>query len=212
MVPAWRRIVTDSRRLRLTPKLPFLLHLGRAIGRLCRMIPWLKRTKTVLGVLCLIAFVAAAYAHWPVGDPPKETVDRILVLKSEHRMLLFRTSRELKSYSISLGRNPVGPKTRAGDHRTPEGRYVVDWRNPKSKFHLSLHISYPNAHDVALAGREGVQPGGDIMIHGLQNGLGWLGRLHRFMDWTDGCIAVTDAEMDQIWGAVPDGTPIEIRP
>lgn len=95
---------------------------------------------------------------------------------------------------------------------TPEGNYVLDWRNPRSKFHRSIHVSYPSASDIAKAREEGVHPGGDIMIHGLQNGLGWIGRFHRLMDWTDGCIAVTDAKMDEIWRAIPDGTPIEIRP
>lgn len=118
----------------------------------------------------------------------------------------------LKTYKVSLGRNPIGPKTRAGDHRTPEGTYRIAWRNPQSKFHLSLHISYPGPQDIANARHDGFQPGGDIVIHGLQNRLGWIGRFHRFVDWTDGCIAVTNSEMDQIWRAVPYGTPVEIRP
>jgi len=136
----------------------------------------------------------------------------VLVFKQEHRLILLRGDTVLKTYRVALGRNPLGPKTRAGDHRTPEGLYALDWQNPQSKFHFSIHISYPNAKDVANAHRQGVQPGGDIMIHGLQDGLGWIGRFHRFVDWTDGCIAVTNAEMDQIRQAVPIGTPIEIRP
>ena len=89
---------------------------------------------------------------------------------------------------------------------------MLDSRNPQSRFHLSIHISYPNAVDVEAARRAGVRPGGAIMIHGIQNGLGWIGRFHRFWDWTDGCIAVTNSEIEEIWRAVPDGTPIEIRP
>jgi murein L,D-transpeptidase YafK len=162
--------------------------------------------------LSALVFVFVAYAAWPSGPAPSAAADKILVLKSEHKMLLMREGKILKAYKVSIGRNPIGPKTRSGDHKTPEGTYVLDWRNPKSKFHLSIHVSYPNASDSANAGRQDLQPGGDIMIHGLQNGLSWIGRFHRFVDWTDACIAVTNPEMDQIWRAVPDGTPIEIRP
>jgi len=153
-----------------------------------------------------------AYAQWPAADPTAESANRILVVKHEHKLVLLRDGRILRTYRVSLARNPVGPKMHTGDHRTPEGLYVIDWRNPQSKFHLSLHISYPNANDIQRARTLHEDPGGDIMIHGLQNGLGWIGRFHRWMDWTDGCIAVTDPEMNQIWRAVPDGTPIEIRP
>jgi len=118
----------------------------------------------------------------------------------------------LKTYKISLGTTPVGPKQRQGDHKTPEGHYVIDRRNPKSRFYRSLHISYPNADDRARAAQSEIDPGGDIMIHGLPNGFGWFGDLHLLHDWTDGCIAVSDEEMDEIWRAVPDGTPIEIKP
>jgi murein L,D-transpeptidase YafK len=167
--------------------------------------------KLLLAVLGVV-IAAVIYAMFPPGAPPAATADRVVVLKDEHQMILMRNGAALKTYKVSIGRSPIGPKTRAGDHRTPEGSYVVDWRNPKSKFHLSLHVSYPNARDIENARREGAQAGGDIMIHGIQNGLGWIGRFHRLVDWTDGCIAVTDAEMDQIWRTVPDGTLIEIRP
>lgn len=152
------------------------------------------------------------YAQWPVGRAPLGEADKVVVFKSEHIMTLLRNGVPLRTYHVSIGRNPVGAKTEAGDHKTPEGLYVLDWRNPQSKFHRSLHISYPNHQDEIRAQRLGVQPGGEIMIHGLENGLGWIGRFHRLADWTDGCIAVTDAEMDQIWVTVPNGTPIEIRP
>lgn len=121
-------------------------------------------------------------------------------------------ARVLKTYKIALGRDPDGPKVRQGDHRTPEGIYLLDRRNPNSRFHRSIHISYPESKDRAEAARLGLAPGGDIMIHGLPNGLGWLGSWHSKMDWTDGCIAVTNEEMDEIWRAVPDGTPIELDP
>src|SRR5262249_25609436 len=111
----------------------------------------------------------------------------------------------LRSYRVALGREPVGHKLCEGDGRTPEGRYVIDGRNPKSRYYLSLHISYPNAEDVARAKAAGIEPGGDIMIHGLRDGT------LREGDWTQGCIAVTDEEMDEIWALVPDGTEILIE-
>jgi murein L,D-transpeptidase YafK len=106
----------------------------------------------------------------------------------------------------------VGKKECQGDLKTPEGQYRVVGRNPKSAYHLSLRLSYPNAADVAAAKAKGCPPGGDIMIHGITNGLGWMGRLRRQVDWTLGCIAVTDEEIERIWNLVPDGTPVEIRP
>ena len=133
-------------------------------------------------------------------------------MKGQHRMLLFRDGREIGSYRVALGRNATGAKTRQGDHRTPEGDYVLDQKNVHSGFHLAMHISYPNSIDREQAARDGVEPGGDVMVHGIKNGLGWIGRLHRLVDWTDGCIALTDNEMDQFAKIVSVGTPIEIRP
>lgn len=139
-------------------------------------------------------------------------VDRVLVLKKARILRLLDRGRALKEYRVALGGEPIGPKTRQGDHKTPEGMYVLDRRNAHSKFYRSIHISYPNTADRARARRLGISAGGDIMIHGLPNGYGWIGKEHRSRDWTDGCIAVTNEEMDEIWKAVPDGTPIEIRP
>jgi murein L,D-transpeptidase YafK len=141
-----------------------------------------------------------------------EQADQVLVLKSEHTMKLLSHGNVIRTYKVALGGERVGAKQQQGDRKTPEGQYVLDRRNPLSKYHKSLHISYPNEHDKLEAAKRGVNPGGDIMIHGLPNGFGWLGALHRDHDWTDGCIAVTDKEMDEIWKLVPDGTPIEIRP
>lgn len=132
-------------------------------------------------------------------------VDRIVVNK-ERREMLLRGESVLRSYRVSLGRQPLGHKEREGDGRTPEGRYVIDRRNPKSGYHLSLRISYPNPADRARARELGVEPGGDVMIHGLKDGV------RREDDWTQGCIAVTDEEMDEIWGLVREGTPIVINP
>jgi murein L,D-transpeptidase YafK len=116
------------------------------------------------------------------------------------------------SYSVALARGGLGPKERQGDHKTPEGLYVIDSRNQSSRFHLALHVSYPNEADRERARKLRVDPGGNIMIHGIHNGLGWLGASHRLIDWTDGCIAVTDREIEDIWTLVPNGTPIEIQP
>jgi len=172
----------------------------------------IRHTAKALLVVLGLSVAAVFYALAPAGSPPSAAVDKVVVEKSVRKMFLLKNGAVLRAYAVSLGREPLGPKSRAGDHRTPEGNYRLDWRNPQGKFHLSLHVSYLNVRDVENATRDGVQPGGDIMIHGLQNGLGWIGRFHRFVDWTDGCIAVTNSEMDQIWRAVPDGTPIEIRP
>jgi murein L,D-transpeptidase YafK len=131
--------------------------------------------------------------------------DLVVVSKQKREMVLLRGENVLRTYRIALGREPVGPKRQEGDGRTPEGRYTIDRRNAKSKYHLSLHISYPDAADVARAREAGVEPGGDIMIHGLRGGVRVEG------DWTQGCIAVTDEEMDEIWGLVEDGTPIWIE-
>lgn len=138
--------------------------------------------------------------------------DRVLVLKKEHSLQLLHGAAVLRSYRIALGGDPNGPKTRQGDHKTPEGIYALDSRNAHSRFYKSIHISYPSDRDRAEARRNGVSPGGDVYVHGLPNGYRWLGASHRLKDWTDGCIAVTDEEMDEIWEAVPTGTPIEIRP
>ena len=127
-------------------------------------------------------------------------------------MELLRAGKEIKTYKIALGPNSVGPKTRQGDHRTPEGLYRIDAKNAHSRFHLSLHVSYPNADDRERARKLGVSPGGDIMIHGLPDQYAYLGALHRNYDWTDGCIAVSNAEIEEIWKLVPVGTVVEIRP
>jgi murein L,D-transpeptidase YafK len=139
-------------------------------------------------------------------------VDRVLVLKSERRMVLYSRETPVATYRIALGADPTGHKTFLGDSRTPEGPYTLDYRNEDSAFYRSIHVSYPNETDRAAAIDADVPPGGNIMIHGLPNGRGWLGPLYNLRDWTDGCIAVTNSEIEEIWRAVPNGTPIEIRP
>ncbi len=143
--------------------------------------------------------------------PAGAKADSVVVLKGNRELILYADGKLLKTYPVSLGGVPLGHKQREGDERTPEGKYRIDWRNPNSAFHLSLHISYPNSDDKARARERGANPGGDIMIHGIRNGFGWIGRLHRWIDWTNGCISVTNEEMREIWRAVPNGTPIEIR-
>ncbi|HYH00626.1 MAG TPA: L,D-transpeptidase family protein [Terriglobales bacterium] len=157
--------------------------------------------------MCLLN---AGSAHCAEPAPPK--IDKIIVLKSERKLLLVSQEAVVKTYRVALGKNPKGPKTQMGDHRTPEGSYVVDSRNPKSQYHRSLHISYPNAQDKDRARKLRKNPGGDIFIHGLPNGQGWIGKAHVLTDWTLGCIAVTNEEIEEIWRLVPNGTPIEIRP
>jgi murein L,D-transpeptidase YafK len=143
---------------------------------------------------------------------PALHADRVLVLKRERTLQLLSQGKMVRSYKVALGGDPIGPKTRQGDHKTPEGVYMLDSRNPHSQFYKSIHISYPSAREREAARQKGVSPGGDLFVHGLPNGYGWVGSSHRLKDWTAGCIAVTNAEMDEIWQAVADGTPIEIRP
>jgi murein L,D-transpeptidase YafK len=138
--------------------------------------------------------------------------DHVVVLKKERRLELLSQGKLIKTHKVALGSDPIGPKTRQGDHKTPEGSYILDSRNPHSKFYKSLHISYPSARDRAQANQGGFSPGGDVYVHGLPNGYRYIGAAHLLRDWTDGCIAVTDEEMDEIWKAVPDGTQIELRP
>ncbi len=154
-----------------------------------------------------IAFVPA----WCAGNAP-EKADRIVIIKSERSLTLFHQGKVLKTYKVALGHEPQGPKVRIGDNKTPEGLYTIDSRNAHSQFHLSLHISYPNAEDRARAKKLGVNPGGDIMIHGIPPAYAYLGALHRQTDWTLGCIAVTDPEIEEIWSMVPVGTVVEIKP
>ena len=138
--------------------------------------------------------------------------DRIVILKAKRELTLYLGSKPLRTYRVALGPSPVGAKQCEGDNRTPEGTYRIDSRNANSHYHRSLHVSYPNATDVANARKAGCRPGGDIMIHGITNGLGWIGSAHRAKDWTAGCIAVTDGEIEEIWEAVRNGTTVEIRP
>lgn len=141
-----------------------------------------------------------------------QKADAVLVIKSEKRLYLISNGERFASYRATFGANPVGHKQAQGDERTPEGRYMLDYKNPNSRFYKSIHISYPNAQDRRNARRMGVNPGGDIMIHGQTNGWEWVAPLMQFFPWTDGCVALSNADMDRVWNAVNPGTPIEIRP
>lgn len=176
-----------------------------------------RRTLKVLLLLALFGCLAVAGiltgAHLNLHPlPPNVTADRVLVEKSARGLTLLRDGARLKTYRVALGHSPVGPKEQEGDQRTPEGLYLIDFHKADSDYHRALHISYPEQRDIDRAAASGVPPGCDIMIHGIRNGMGWIGAFHRRTDWTAGCVAVTDFEIEEIWRAVPDGTPIEIRP
>jgi murein L,D-transpeptidase YafK len=159
------------------------------------------------------ASLAMPWVHRARAAPPIGKADWVRVVKSIRNLQLYRNGNVLKTYACSLGRHPEGPKLRAGDGRTPEGVYTIDSRLADSAYFLALHVSYPDAADVARAAAAGVNPGGAIFVHGLPNH--YIHRDRTFVafpyDWTDGCIAVDDASMQEIWNAVDDGTPIEIR-
>jgi murein L,D-transpeptidase YafK len=179
------------------------------------------RQRAIRSMIGLIYSVLIMGLYFSVQDfavqgfaaaPTQPQADRIIILKSAHTMTLLSGDKVLKTYKVALGTVPVGPKRVEGDHKTPEGNYTIDAKNPQSQFHLSLHISYPSAADRESAAKLGTRPGGAIMIHGLAKQFAYLGTLHRQVDWTDGCVAVTNAEIEEIWKLVPVGTRVEIRP
>lgn len=167
--------------------------------------------------LCLLAYtrIMARWGHTspPALLPAAQQADLIVIHKSERTLTLMRHGVPLANYHVSLGKNAdAGPKQREGDKRTPQGHYFIDSRNSHSRFSLSLHISYPDKNDINAAKSAGYSPGENIMIHGLPNGWAGLNPLLQLIDWTNGCIAVTNTEMDDIWSRVSTGTPVEIEP
>ena len=154
-------------------------------------------------------FVLAAALH---AATPAPEIDRVVVYKQQRKLVLLSRGKEIKTYRVALGGDPVGPKQKEGDNRTPEGSYIIDYQNPKSRFYKSFHISYPSPQDRAAAEKLGVKPGGDIMIHGLPKDYAWVGKAHVLHDWTAGCIAVTNQEMDELWSLIRIGTPVDIKP
>ena len=171
---------------------------------------------TITAAIAIIAIAATALAylarHKELPAPAKEQADKIVVKKAERKLFLFKDGKQLREYGIALGFAPEGDKLQEGDGKTREGVYHISGRNPNSRFHLSLRVSYPDAKDRKEAAEKGVSPGGDIMVHGLPNKAPFLGSAHRLRDWTAGCIAVTNEEIEEIWSMVADGTTIEILP
>jgi|SRR5450631_534505 murein L,D-transpeptidase YafK len=166
-------------------------------------------------VLGAALFASPCFAVTPPNpslSPEPQKADSILILKKSHQLQLLFQGKIIRTYKVALGRGGLAPKEREGDARTPEGHYMIDAHDSNSAYHRALHISYPNAEGRKRAAKLGVRPGGAIMIHGLPNGKGWLGPVHRQYDWTLGCVAVTDQEIDEIWNLVPIGTPVDIRP
>ncbi len=174
------------------------LRVGFAVGAACAGV-----------CLVLCALVGRLIAQQPA---PTQKADSILILKKDHVMDLLAGGKVIRTYKVALGQGGLAPKEREGDGRTPEGLYAIDAKYAVSHYHKALHVSYPNAEDRKRAAKLGVSPGGAIMIHGLPNGKGWVGAGHRLYDWTLGCIAVTDEEIDEVFELVPVGTPVEIRP
>jgi murein L,D-transpeptidase YafK len=171
------------------------------------------RTILINSFVLLLAWTFVVSARGPASaqnKPPQ--VDRIVIVKSARELTLMAGGKALKTYKVALGTQPIGAKERQGDHKTPEGNYVIDAKIEESQFHRALHISYPSAADREHARKLGASPGGDVEIHGLGAKYGWVGARHRLVDWTDGCVAVTNEEIDEIYPLVPVGTPVEIRP
>lgn len=169
--------------------------------------------KVVIIFLLVFIFGVIIYNRYPSQSPLPDSIsiDSIVVIKSKRQLLVFSNGQLIKTYSIALGGNPTGDKQYEGDKRTPEGLYIINDKNANSSFHKNLGVSYPNQHDIQEARAIGRPPGGDIKIHGLKNGLGLIGKLHRLVDWTNGCIAVTNSEIDELFAHTPVGTPINIE-
>ena len=170
--------------------------------------------KRIAVIFLLIVLVGASgYYFYPEPKlPPNSKIDRLVVIKSKRVMHVYSGNRLIKTYHVALGGNPVGDKEVQGDKRTPEGKYSINAKNPNSGYYKNLGVSYPNASDRKEASMKGIDPGGDIKIHGLLNGIGFIGKFHRLIDWTAGCIAVTNEEMDELYNSVKIGTRIEIEP
>lgn len=171
------------------------------------MVRWIVKGFLSIAVLGLV------YYCYPEHRLPRGVkIDKLVVVKSERIMLAFSRGELVKTYEVSLGRNPIGDKEFRGDNRTPEGEYTINDRNPNSQFYKNLGISYPIENDIEDSRNKELDPGGEIKIHGLRNGFAFIGKFHRLLDWTAGCIAVTDEEMDELYESVDVGASITIRP
>ena len=170
--------------------------------------------KKVIPVVIIVFLIGLlVWANYPIEQlPDSARADRIVVEKKDRKMTIYQNKTILRSYKISLGQSPSGAKEKEGDKKTPEGIYSIIEHFEPSAFHRSLRISYPSKSDIQRAEKEGVSAGSDIMIHGMRNGLGIVGRMHLWFDWTAGCIAVTNQEIEELWKVIPDGIEIEIKP
>jgi murein L,D-transpeptidase YafK len=173
----------------------------------------MKKQKYITLSIIVIILGFTTYYFYPDEKLQKNiVVDKILVYKSKRQLLAYSSGLIVKTYKTSLGGNPIGAKAYKDDHKTPEGLYYIKEKNTVSNYHKRLVISYPNHINEANAKKMSLEPGSAIEIHGLPNKLGLLGKFQRWYDWTDGCIALTDEEIDELYAAVKIGTPIEIKP
>ncbi len=178
----------------------------------------IKLPLLILLSAAILGFVARLYAANPNAletldlSSTEIMADLVILKKSSRRLYLMKEGKILRQYKVGLGGNPEGHKQQEGDSRTPEGHYLLDWRNPDSLYHLSLHVSYPNTEDNQSAKKKGISAGSNIMIHGQPNEQGWAAKLIQKRDWTEGCIAVQNTEIEEIWKMVGENTPIDIVP
>jgi murein L,D-transpeptidase YafK len=172
----------------------------------------LSATRTVYTALLLIAFLLTAGLVSQADAWAGQKADMVRVVKSKKRLHLIKDERVFATFRVKFGANPKGHKVQQGDERTPEGLYYLTYKNANSAYYKSIHISYPNGQDKENARKLGVDPGGDIMIHGQPNGYEWATFFMQMVNWTDGCVALTNSDMDKVWDAIEPGTPIEILP
>jgi murein L,D-transpeptidase YafK len=158
--------------------------------------------KTFIFALCLLLSIQPVLAI--------EKADRVVAEKSKQLLLLYKQNKLIASYRASFGRK-MGAKQQLGDSKTPEGHYILDAKTQQTQFYKAIHISYPNAQDKENARKLGVNPGGDIMIHGQKNGYAYLAPKLQLFNWTQGCIALSNEDMDKVWDAIDPGTPIDIK-
>lgn len=156
--------------------------------------------------------VASLFLSFSLVAWAEPTVTLVRVVKSDHILQLLAGDKLLHEFHVVFGANPKGHKMQEGDEKTPEGSYTLDFKKPDSAFYKAIHISYPNTNDIASAKARGIKPGGQVMIHGQKNGLGWLSFISQRINWTNGCVALSNSDMDVVWTLVKEGTPIEILP
>ena len=165
----------------------------------------------VISIFLSSFLIGCLYAGKHSADTSNIAVDKVLILKEKHKLFLFFKDKIVREYHVALGKSPKGKKTMQGDRKTPEGNYTLDFKKADSSYYRAIHISYPSAKDKENAKKLGINPGGAIMLHGQPNGWGWLSFIRQRFNWTSGCIAVSNRDMDEIWRLIKPGTPIEIR-